>query len=232
MTERGQCPSTTRRAMRLDMPWRASSRRCEVKTHLHRGYALADARKSVSATGQLSACLWKLDAVRTTTGLSLSVMEMDFAVLERAGVRLVICLHTEVDPPAPEWEHTLRELGALMASAPATQQLRMLVVTGGGGPDAKQRAQLRDVWGEHAIKVALLVPGLGNPIKRGLVTALNWINPALAVFTPERFPNALKYLDLQEELPSIWHELCGLQGKLTPVRTLATIAQTCKLALN
>lgn len=159
-------------------------------------------------------------------------MEMDFAVLERVSVRLVICLHSEVDPPAQEWERTLRELGALMASAPATQQLRMLVVTGGGGPDARQRAQLREVWGDHAIKVALLVPGHGNPIKRGLVTALNWINPALAVFTPNNFPDALKYLDLQHELPNVWQELCALQGKLAPVRTLAMIAQACELTLN
>lgn len=159
-------------------------------------------------------------------------MEMDFAVLERANVRLVICLHTEVDPPALEWEHVLRQLSALISSAPATQPLRMLVVTGGGGPDSRQRAQLREVWGDRAIKVALLVPGLGNPIKRGLVTALNWINPALSVYTPEKFRDALEYLDLQHELPSVWHELAVLQDKLAPVQTLSSIAQACKLAIG
>jgi hypothetical protein len=158
-------------------------------------------------------------------------MEMDFAVLERANVRLVICLHTEVDPPAPEWEHVLRQLNVLIASAPARQPLRMLVVTGGGGPDSRQRSQLREVWGAHAIKVELLVPGLGNPIKRGLVTAINWINPALAVYTPEKFRDALEYLGLQHELQDIWHALCTLQNRLAPVQTLSKIAQACELAL-
>jgi hypothetical protein len=101
----------------------------------------------------------------------------------------------------------------------------MLVVTGGGGPDAIQRAQLAKVWGGRDLKVAVLVPGLGNPLKRGLMTALSWVNPAMAFFTPDRLREALIHLQHVEELAVVWQELTGLQAQLTQVSTLQRIAQ-------
>jgi hypothetical protein len=152
-------------------------------------------------------------------------MEMAFTALARGPSRLVICLHTSVDPPALEWESMLSQLSALLAAAPDTRQVRMLVVTGGGGPDAIQRAQLAKVWGGRDLKVAVLVPGLGNPLKRGLMTALSWVNPAMAFFTPDRLREALIHLQHVEELAVVWQELTGLQAQLTQVSTLQRIAQ-------
>jgi hypothetical protein len=102
----------------------------------------------------------------------------------------------------------------------------MLVVTGGGGPDAKQRAQLRDVWADRDIKVAVVIPGRGNSLKRGLMTALSWLNPAMAFFTPDELPKALAHLQQADALPAVWKELCALQRKLQDVTTMQRIAQT------
>jgi hypothetical protein len=152
-------------------------------------------------------------------------MEMAFTTLARGPARLVICLHTSVDPPAAEWENVLSQLSALLAAVPDTRQVRMLVVTGGGGPDAIQRAQLAKVWGRRDLKVAVLVPGVGNPLKRGLMTALSWLNPAMAFFTPDQLREALIHLQHVEELAVVWQELTRLQAQLAQVSTLQRIAQ-------
>jgi hypothetical protein len=158
-------------------------------------------------------------------------MEMAFTLLVRGRVRLMICMHTAVDPPAAEWEPRMRELAMLLAATPDAKHIRMLVVTGGGGPDARQRAQLRDVWGPRQIKVAVIVPGSGNPLKRGLMTALSWINPAMAFFTPDEFRLALEHVEQPEELDAVWSEILKLQSQLAPVRTVRLIAQANELAL-
>jgi hypothetical protein len=157
-------------------------------------------------------------------------MEMAFTTLARGRARLVICLHTHVDPPTPEWEYMLFELSALLAAAPDARQVRMLVVTGGGGPDAMQRAQLGKVWGGRDLRVAVIVPGLGNAAKRGMMTALSWVNPSMAFFTPEQLPQTLMHLEQSEELAIVWRELVALQARLPPVETLQRIAQANQLS--
>ena len=157
-------------------------------------------------------------------------MEMAFTTLTRGRVRLVLCLHTSEDPPAAEWQHMLSQLVFVLAETPDTRFVRMLVVTGGGGPDAKQRAQLRDVWADRDIKVSVLIPGRANPLKRGLMTALSWINPAMAFYTPEQLRHALAHLDQEQELAALWPELCALQAQLDTVPTLQRIAQSNALS--
>jgi hypothetical protein len=158
-------------------------------------------------------------------------MEMAFTTLEQSDARLVICLHTSVDPPAAEWTNMLQQVGSLLSAAPDARQIRMLVVTGGGGPDAKQRAQLSRVWAARDIKTAVIVPGRGNPLKRGMMTALSWINPAMAFFTPEQFDNALAHLE-QNDRSLLWRELAALQQKLDEVATLRSIARASLLPLD
>lgn len=156
-------------------------------------------------------------------------MEMAVTTLARGHVRLVLCLHTSVDPPASEWARSLAELSALLQTTPATQHVRMLIVTGGGGPDAKQRAQLKDVWGDRSIKVAVLVPGHGNALKRGLMTALSWLNPAMAFFLPNQLRDALAHLEQEQALEAVWEALSVMQKRLEPVRTLSLIAEASAL---
>lgn len=157
---------------------------------------------------------------------------MAVSTLARGDVRLVICLHTSEDPPGPEWQQALGELKALLSALPDTRHVRMLVVTGGGGPDAKQRAQLRDVWADRDIKVAVIIPGLGNSLKRGLMTALSWLNPAMAFFTPDQLRQALAHLEQEDASDAVWKELCALQRNLQEVTTLQRIAQANALTLR
>lgn len=159
-------------------------------------------------------------------------MELAFSLLKLGELDLSISLHSTQPVPQPEWDRVLSRLRQLYGSGqlePA--RMRMLVVTAGGAPDAFQRAQLNELWRGKLIKLGLIVPGTSDSAKRGVVTALTWINPAVGVFTPDLFLRALTHLDLQRELASIWSELCRLQQQLVPNRTLQLVAEHAALAL-
>jgi hypothetical protein len=153
-------------------------------------------------------------------------MELAFKVVERHGVRVALCLHTINPPPQHEWDAVMHELGH---AGPQSQPPRLLVVTDGGAPDAKQRSQLRDLWNGQSIKVSAIVPGYGNAVKRGVMTALSWLNANLKFFTPDEVEAALSHVDLSGELPGLWQDWLAIQRLLPPVRALRLIASESQL---
>lgn len=159
-------------------------------------------------------------------------MELAFALISRGGLDLAICLHTAEPVPNHEWTKLIEQLERCgMAGGADPQRARMLVVTDGGAPDARQRSQLGRLWRGKAIQTAVLVPGLSNPIKRGLMTALTWFNPRMAFFVPEQLTGALRHIGLEGEQNSVWTALLELQMQLPPVRTMQLIAEAAQLPL-
>jgi hypothetical protein len=155
-------------------------------------------------------------------------MHMAFKVIERNGVRFALCLHTIHAVPQDQWDAVMEELRRGGGGA-KTLLPRMLIVTDGGAPDAKQRGQLRELWDGQSVKCAAIVPGHGNPVKRGIMTALGWINPHLKFFTPDRVAEALAHVELDEELPNLWQDWLALQKQLPPNRALRLIAAEAQL---
>jgi len=157
-------------------------------------------------------------------------MELAFKLLKLGDLHLSISLHTAQPVPQAQWDLMLVQLRALCpAGKLAAEHTRMLVLTDGGAPDVKQRAQLSEIWGHAEIKVAVMVPGTGNAEKRGVITALTWLNPALGMFTPDLFARALEHLDVRAEQADVWREVLQLQQRLEPLRTVALIAELNQL---
>ncbi|HET6334303.1 MAG TPA: hypothetical protein VFG30_13865 [Polyangiales bacterium] len=153
-------------------------------------------------------------------------MELAFALVERAGLTVSLCLHTAELVPQNEWDAMIAQLFRLGADANFhPEHLRMLVISDGGAPDARQRGQLSEVWGGRTIKLAIVVPSTNNPVKQGVITALSWLNPAVGFFSAPLMLDALRHLDLAGELPSLWPELMSLQRGLAPILTLRLIAE-------
>jgi hypothetical protein len=158
-------------------------------------------------------------------------MELAFALVERAGLTLSLCVHTAELVPQNQWDGLIAQLARLGANSKfKPETLRMLVVSDGGAPDARQRVQLSEVWAGRMIKVAIVVPSTNNPVKLGVITALSWINPAVGFFNAPLMLDALRHLDLAGELESLWPELMSLQRGLAPVLTLRLIAEHHGLA--
>lgn len=155
-------------------------------------------------------------------------MELAFALSTVRGLHVAVCLHTAAAVPQEEWNAALR-LYARISERDAGRA-RMLVITDGGGPDAKQRSQLKAIWDGRAIPTAVIVPGMNNLVKRGLMTALTWINPRMAFFVPTQLRAALRHLGLEGEQPTLWPLFRSLQQQLTPLRTLQLMEEASRRA--
>src|SRR5688572_13112680 len=110
-------------------------------------------------------------------------MQMSFEVEDLGQLSLMVVLHTAATPPLVDWERyealVRREK---LQDGKNFQRLRTLVVSDGGAPNTKQRHTLQnEVWEGRPVKLALLTNSLKSPIKRGIATALTWMNPAFKI---------------------------------------------------
>jgi hypothetical protein len=137
---------------------------------------------------------------------------------------LSFALHTSARPHAEEWsalEASLRQV----KSARDLDRLRVLVVSDGGAPDTHQRNTVHNgICDGKPTRSALLTNSLANPVKRGIARALTWMNEGFKVLEPHDLPGALAHLDLAHDLDHVWKVAGVLQSKLSPVGTLASIA--------
>jgi len=148
--------------------------------------------------------------------------EFRTSILEHDRFMVVLWLHTEVEPPATEWASTVKRLGELRRTQKLPVSLiRQLVVSDGGGPGAVQRQQILDDFHDGMPSpVAVITHVLSNPVKRGMATALTWINPHVRFYEPSEFSKALEYLELTQSRKAIWREFHRLEGQLKPARAL------------
>jgi hypothetical protein len=153
-------------------------------------------------------------------------MEAAHRITRYRGYDLSVWLHTENDAPKAMWDQAMRELAAC-----PTKTLRSLVVTDGYAPDAARRSQLStEGLRGGRIKSSIVTTVLSNPIKRGVATALTWLNPQFGFFTPEKFDAALAHIGLPDEMDAVWDMLGDLQLTLPPIYNLELIAKAFHLS--
>jgi hypothetical protein len=151
-----------------------------------------------------------------------------FSVLSVKGLEVVLALHTADDPSDTEWQSYIELLeGAKRTSRGSTASVRSLAVTDGGAPNAKQRDLTSKVAG-GPLKTTAISNTLSNPIKRGITTAISWVNPAFIAVQPYEWEKGFKHLDLEGQLKPIVSELERLQRQLPPVTSLAQIVADAK----
>lgn len=111
----------------------------------------------------------------------------------RAVEDVFVVVHKADPPTEQEWEEYVDYCIALPQSCNKT-----LVLTLGGGPNAKQRNALQKRFlVEHPMTVAVMTD---STMVRGIVTALNWFNPKAKAFPYANgtgVPDALAHLGVQ-----------------------------------
>jgi hypothetical protein len=106
--------------------------------------------------------------------------------------QVLVTLHTEKSPDDQEWEPYFR----FSTTLPPTCR-RMLVISRGGGPNAKQRKYVNEAYTKD-VKMTVAVVN-DSTMVRGIVTALGWFNSHIKPFpyTDTGLEDAFKYLDIQ-----------------------------------
>src|SRR4051812_47517681 len=111
-------------------------------------------------------------------------MEMTVGLTELSGFAVNLWLHTEVDPSDKEWDAAIERILAYSRTKDF-KGMRMLIVSDGGAPSVRQRNFLSQApfRGEKS-KSACVTKAVENPIKRGIATAISWMNPSFGFFPP------------------------------------------------
>ena len=114
----------------------------------------------------------------------------------RFAVGYFVGVHTATAPSADAWTAHCAEIVRRRYETRGA-----LVYTLGGGPNSKQREQLRNALpGHQAAPTAIMT---ASPLVRGIVTGLNWFfrDPGIAAFPHDDFDGALRYLSKDGAVP-------------------------------
>jgi hypothetical protein len=99
-----------------------------------------------------------------------------------------VAVHTPVTPTRLEWGEFMDALRKV-----PLDQLRILAITDGGGPDAIERAEFLKYIGQTKVPIAVVSDAI---VVRGIVTALSWFNTNIHTFAPTQFEAALRHLEV------------------------------------
>ncbi len=151
-------------------------------------------------------------------------MKMAMGIMAVGDLDVLLWLHTEDDPPQDEFALAVARMVELKRRRSNLAAWRSLVITDGGAPNTLQRGQVAEVF-EGIVKAAAVTTVLNNRIKRGIATAISWINPSFRAYPPEEFGAALAYLDLTPHRAPLVAEFQKVQKSLAPIKTLEMIAK-------
>jgi hypothetical protein len=150
--------------------------------------------------------------------------ELAMSTLMQGELMVILWLHTQADPPDPEWDSAVSKLfGLRNARRLSADLIRQLVISDGGAPNALQRKEMADFFYGMPSKLSVVTPVLANPVKRGVATAVTWLNPASRFYEPPEMTQAIAYLDLTSVTSTLEAEFQRLQKQLPPIRTLAAV---------
>ena len=106
---------------------------------------------------------------------------------------LLLCVHNEKSPTDADWE---LYLSALRAERANWARLRILVITGGGGPDAKQRKRLAEALAGEAVPAAVVSESIKIRFIGSMVALLN---PKMSTFSRSELEQAFASLSLSAD---------------------------------
>jgi hypothetical protein len=115
--------------------------------------------------------------------------------------RLIMVAHTSASPSDEEWSGYARDVAAVLSRS-SPEDVRTVVFTDGGGPNAEQRRMLTEIKGWNTVRVSVVSQSLAV---RGIVTAFSWFNPKIKAFLPVAVEAAFRHLGLSpDEESKVW----------------------------
>lgn len=143
-------------------------------------------------------------------------------IVNAGASEVVLYLHTNRAPSQPEWSEAMSQLdGAVRRHG--MQNLRSVVITDGGGPDADMRAQLKALYDRERLPMPTAVIA-ASALVRSIVGAISWFSPSIKSFSFRGFDEALRFLDIPASAkPRILAEARSMQQALPLITCLKLI---------
>ncbi|HEY3498011.1 MAG TPA: hypothetical protein VGK73_25105 [Polyangiaceae bacterium] len=135
---------------------------------------------------------------------------------------VVLYIHTHHAPNRAEWADAMGLLAGAVRRG-GMQNLRSLVITDGGGPDAEMRAQLKQLYERERLAMPTAVVA-GSVLVRSIVGAISWFSPSIKSFSFRALDEALRFLELPASAkPRILEAARSMQQTLPLVTCLRLI---------
>jgi hypothetical protein len=99
----------------------------------------------------------------------------------------------ERDPAPTDWKAYMDAIPAEEKRGIDIKQMRTLVFSDGGGPNAAQRKVASDLLGARDTPLAIVT---GSAVTRVMTTARRWFNPHCRAFPPSEVGAALEFLGI------------------------------------
>jgi hypothetical protein len=139
-----------------------------------------------------------------------------------AGKEIIVALHTANVPSDEEWDEYLGFVEQALARVEGdASRVRGFAITDGGAPNAKHRGKLNAYLKDNRIHGSVVT---SNPLVRGVVTALSWVNPNIRAFSPRNAENGLRQLGLaNRDMEEFWNYVRMLAKSMPQIITLEAI---------
>lgn len=161
-------------------------------------------------------------------------MKMGAQLIAVGGLHVGLWLHTGSDPSPEEWTASCRNVSEFAKSHGGDfSRFRAFMVTDGGTPDALQRKELfRDALGGYPARMSVITEAVvTSALKRGIATALTWMNPNFRVFEPSDLALALDHIGIElARFDPIWESLSSMQASMEQNATLRRIGARNRIA--
>jgi hypothetical protein len=152
--------------------------------------------------------------------------EMVTGVTKAGRFEVAVSLHTVADPTAATWDdYCALLLDFKKRNRGDIGNLKLFVLSDGGAPNAAQRRRVHtDIFPKAVIPTSLVSASLSNPLKRGIVTAISWLNDGFKAFEPHEYRNALAHLELEPHDDLVWKQVVELAQRIPKVLTVERCA--------
>src|SRR5580658_6289461 len=160
-------------------------------------------------------------------------MELAVRLVKTEKLDVLVWLCSANDLPSAEWSRACEVLREIVhRKAGDLSSFREFVVTDGAAPDAVQRKEYQVAYGGYSGITAVVTTVVAtNPFKRGIATAMSWMNPNIRFFAPRDIHRSFNHVGLAHTgFDPIWAALQGLKTDLPPNRTLPLIARALDLS--
>jgi hypothetical protein len=125
---------------------------------------------------------------------------------------LFILAHNDRSPPDQTWQEYLADMRRLTDLG----EMRTLVLTPGGGPNAKQRMAMNAILDGRRTPVAVVTPSF---VARGIITSLSLFNPEIRAFSPRDAQAAYDFLGLDVQTRRLAESVARqLRASVEPTR--------------
>ncbi len=114
------------------------------------------------------------------------------------------------NPTDDEWNDYLNTMIGLARLMPAGQRFRIVAISDGSGPNAKQRAEVQKRSQDLLIRTAVVST---STIARNLVTAFGWMKQDMRGFSPDDPAKAMAYLGVDA---ATWDQAIMMAVALEP----------------